>query len=410
MRNLGSNVWPPYWGYDVKEGRIEIVKTSGSFLYNKSGVKIFDGIASWWAVCHGYNNERITASMQKCLKKMPHVMFGGLTHQYAENLGAKLRDFSSGVFHKTFFCDSGSVATEVAIKMALQYWIASNKPEKTYIVTFAGCYHGDTFLSGALSSDDASPFAQYINNVVNLKLPRNKTDLFEFESFIAKNHKHIACSIIEPLVQGAVGIKFYEPEILRKIYTIIKKYDILFIDDECAMGFYRTGKKFAFTHCNMVPDITTLGKALSGGHISLAAVCTNNHIFETISNNGRLKHGPTFMANPLACAAGCASIDIFNDFNYAHVVHNIEEIFVDFKDRIYKKYSMQGRAFGAIFAIETNSPASIVRRYVYENINKLKLWVRPIDHTLYLMPPLNANREDLEAALVSLEEIIKLHK
>lgn len=410
MQTVESNIWPPYWGYDVREGRIEIVKTVGSFLYNKSGVKIFDGIASWWSVCHGYNNKRIISAMQECLKSMPHVMFAGLTHQYAENLATKLYDFSNSIFHKTFLCDSGSVATEVAVKMALQYWIALNKLEKAHILTFSECYHGDTFIAGSLSSDDISPLARYTNNIINVKLPKNKTDLLEFESFVAKNHQYIACSIIEPLVQGAVGIKFYEPEILHAIYSIIKKHDILFIDDECAMGFYRTGKKFAFIHCDIVPDITTLGKALSGGHISLAAVCTNNHIFDTISRNGRFKHGPTFMANPLACAASCASIDIFNDFNYTHAVSNIEEMLNNFKNRIYKKYSLQGRVFGAIFAIEIHSSSSDVRSYVYENINKLKLWVRPIGNTLYLMPPLNSNKDDLENALISLEGIIKLHK
>lgn len=405
-----SNVWPPYWGFDVLEKRVEVVKTGGSFLYTKNGDKIFDGIASWWAVCHGYANPEIVASMQNCLKKMPHVMFGGITHNYAEKLSTMLCSFLGKNFEKAFFCDSGSVATEVAIKMALQYWQAAKFTEKKYILCFDGCYHGDTFMAGGISSDDTSQFGEYINNVIMVNLPKNKEELREFEGFIVKNCKKIACSIIEPLIQGAVGVKFYSKEILKAIYGIVKKHNILFIQDECATGFYRTGQKFAFSHCDIQPDIVTLGKALSGGHVSLACVCTNNEIFSSISRAGRFKHGPTFMANPLACSAGIASIDLFNNFDYKNAVKEMEAVFKDFAVRLKNKYNLNARFFGGAFAVEIAGDAKDVRLYVASNIAKLKLWVRPIGKTLYLMPPLNSNLDDLQKALISFEEIVKMFR
>ena len=407
---MESNVWPPYWGFDVLEKRIEIVKTGGSFLYSKSGDKFFDGISSWWSVCHGYNNPHIVSEMQKCLKKMPHVMFGGITHDYAEKLSKMITNFLGNNFEKVFFCDSGSVATEVAIKMALQYWRAMNIESKTHILAFEGCYHGDTFMAGAVSSDDELFTQNYVSNVIIVNLPKTNEDFVEFENFLEKNHKNIACSIIEPLLQGAAGVKIYSREILRRIYRIVKKFDILFIQDECATGFYRTGQSFAFKHCDIIPDIVTLGKALSGGHASLACVCTNAEIFSTISKNGRFKHGPTFMANPLACSAAIGSIELFNSFNYRHAVLEIENIFNAFALRLKKKYNLNARVLGAIFAVELNANASDVRLYVYNNINKLKLWVRPIGKTLYLMPPLNSNIDDLHNALISFEEIVNVFK
>ena len=409
MASSLSNVWPPYWGFDVLEGRINITKTSGSFLYSNK-TKMFDGIASWWAVCHGYNNPHIVKSMQNCLKTMPHVMFGGLTHNYAENLASTLCNFLGRNFSKTFFCDSGSVATEVAVKMSLQHWQAKKNYEKTHILAFSGCYHGDTFMASAISSDDASSIKNFINNVITVNLPQNKEEFAEFENFLAKNHKKIACSIIEPLLQGAIGIKLYSKEILKEIYKIVKKYDILFIQDECATGFYRTGQKFAFNHCDIVPDIITLGKALSGGHISLSCVCTNDEIFATISQNGRFKHGPTFMANPLACSASLASIEIFNNFDYKNATNEIEELFRNFAIRLQKKYNLSARVLGAIFAVEINKDAKIVRPYIFQNIEKLKLYVRPIGNTLYLMPPLNSSINDLQNALNSFETIVKEFK
>ena len=410
IKEYDSNVWPPYWGFDVREGRVEVVKTAGSFLYTKDGDKVFDGIASWWSVCHGYNNKRIISAMQNCLSAMPHVMFGGITHRYAENLASMLCDFLGKDFQKVFFCDSGSVATEVAVKMALQYWQALGQDERKNIVAFAGCYHGDTFMAGGVSSDDDSSFGDCINNVIKVNLPKNNEDCADFEKFIEKNYKNIACFIIEPLVQGAAGIKFYSKEILHKLYNIAKKYGVIFIQDECAMGFYRTGKKFAFNHCDITPDIVTLGKALSGGHAPLACVCTNNVIFKTISQHGRFKHGPTFMGNPLVCSAGIASVEIFNDFNYKHAVGEMEGVFKNLAVRLKKKYNLQARVMGGILAVDISESASNVRLYIYNNIYKLKLWVRPIGNTLYLMPPLNSNLDDLQVALISFEEVVKTFK
>lgn len=403
---MHQNIWPPYWTMQENGDRLKIIKTKGSFIYDDAGNKIFDGISSWWSVCHGYNHPLIVKSMRNCLAKMSHVMFAGITHDYAEILAEKLHEFSFGRFHRTFFCDSGSVATEVAVKMALQYWQEKKVSDKKYILTFEGCYHGETFMAAGLSSDETSYLANYTNNILNVKIPSNKEELKDLDSFLSKNYKHIACSILEPLVQGAAGIKMYSHEILRDIFDLIKKYDILFIVDECAMGFYRTGRRFAFDHSEIAPDIVTLGKALSGGHIGLAAVCASNEIFETICKNGYFRHGPTFMANPLACSAGIASLDIFSQSNYAVHIKSIHDIFENLRKTLKEKLGVQGRTLGAIFAVEIE-PNCKLKDYIIKNISKHKLWVRPLNNTLYLMPPLNVDLEHLLVAVHNFEQIIK---
>lgn len=401
-----SNIWPPYWCETHSIPAIKITKTDGSFIYSDENTKIFDGISSWWSMCHGYKHPHIIAKMQECLQKMPHVMFAGITHSYAETLAKCIYEFTYNRLQKTFFCDSGSVAVEVSIKMALQYWIARQNYDKKYILTFSGCYHGETFMSSALSSDEKSHTGTYVANVLNVVLPKTKEEMNNFCKFLEQNHKNIACAIIEPLVQGAAGIKMYSAEILRDIFIAIKRYDILFISDECAMGFYRTGRRFAFDHAEILPDIITLGKALSGGHISLAAVTTNEHIFKTICSDGYFRHGPTFMANPLACSAGIASYEVFNSFNYSAHVKKISTIFKDFAKNLQVE-GVSSRVFGAILAVDINANSYGIKSFIYENISKLKLWVRPINNTLYMMPPLNVAIEDLLIALHSFGVIIK---
>jgi adenosylmethionine---8-amino-7-oxononanoate aminotransferase len=403
---IHDNIWPPYWIMKDQTERLHITKTKGSFIFDQNNTKIFDGISSWWAVCHGYNHPKIVASMKQCLETMPHVMFAGITHEYAHILAETLSEFSFNRFTRVFFCDSGSVAVEVAIKMGLQYWCEMGNVEKTHILTFTGCYHGETFMASALSSDESSHIGSYVNNVVNVKLPKNKEEIAEFTSFVEKNHKKIACSIIEPLMQGAAGIKLYDAEILAIIYRILKKHNILFIADECATGFYRTGRRFAFDHAEILPDIITIGKALTGGHISLAGVLTTEEIFKTICSDGYFRHGPTFMANPLACSAAIASLQVFNEMNYPEHIKKIEGVFLDLKIKLCKSLGLNARILGAIFAVDI-IPNCNVRAYILQNISTLKLWVRPIHNTLYLMPPLNVEMEDLLSAIKSFERIVK---
>ncbi|MFT4967019.1 MAG: adenosylmethionine-8-amino-7-oxononanoate aminotransferase [Candidatus Deianiraeaceae bacterium] len=407
---MQSNIWPPYWSMSDKVNPITINNTQGCFIYDDRGNKIFDGISSWWSMCHGYKHPKIISNMKQCLNAMPHVMFAGITHQYAKDLAKKLCDFSLGNFQKTFFCDSGSVAVEVAIKMALQYYQERKNICKTHILTFSDCYHGETFMASNLSSDETSPLSPYINNVINIKLPQNSEEMRTLVLFLEKNHRKIACSIIEPLMQGASGIKMYGASILRDIFNAIKKYDITFIVDECATGFYRTGRRFAFDHAEISPDIIVLGKALAGGHISLAGVTTNNKIFSTICTNGHFRHGPTFMANPLACSAGIASLDIFNTFNYSNHIKEIEGVFNDLKKRLKINLNLSARSLGAIIAVDLN-PMCDIKGYIAENISTLKLWVRPIGRTLYMMPPLNVEIEDLLFAVQKFEVLIRnVHK
>lgn len=398
-----KHVWPPYWGGVNQQKRINITRTRGSFIFDEKDTKIFDGISSWWSVCHGYNHPKIVKSMQKCLKAMPHIMFGGITHDYAETLAKKLYDFSDKIFEKTFFCDSGSIAVEVAIKMAVYYWNEKQMPAKSYIVTLEGSYHGETFMASNLSSDEKSPLSSYVNNIINLQLPQSDQDFFHIEEFVKKNHQKIACFIAEPLMQGAVGIKFYGADVLQKLFKIFKKYEILFIADECATGFYRTGQKFAFSHAKIIPDITIIGKALTGGHAPLAAVATSNEVFDTICTNGYFRHGTTFMANPLACSAAIASLEIFTNYDYSKHIVKISETFKKFSENC--NVGFNHRVFGAIFAVDVDIKCD-AKKYIAENIQKYKLWVRPIGKTFYLMPPLNVEIKDLENALNSFKEIL----
>ena len=401
---MTEHIWLPYTQMQNHLPQLEVVGAAGSKIFLKDGRVLIDGISSWWAMAHGYNHPHITSSIVKQAKILPHIMMAGFATEPTYTLAKRLCKFTK--MDRVFFSDSGSVAIEVAMKISWQFYLNCGLKEKTKFISFKNSYHGDT--TGAMSLADLSSgmhkkFQKILLNNFCLDLPRNKNDLDVFEDFVKKNKKILAGIFIEPLVQCAGGMIFYEPEILHEIFVIAKKHEILFIADECAVGFYRTGKKFACDHVEITPDILVISKALTGGTVGLAATLTSKKIFEKFLGNSldlALMHGPTFMGNPLACAAANASLDLFEQGNYAAKTAEIEKILrkelQDFKNP---------RVIGAIGAIDVEGN--------FEKILELRkkfiasgIFLRPFGGCLYLMPALTITKSDLKKITNSIKEIL----
>lgn len=383
------------------------VQTEGSRILLADGRWLIDGIASWWTACHGYNHPHIVEAMHKQLDAMPHVMFGGLTHEPALRLGDRLKDILPGAgtgdaLDHVFFCESGSVSVEIALKMAVQFWRNQGVESRRRFVGFRHGYHGDT--TGAMSVCDPEEgmhalFAGAIPEQIMVDLPRDDAALTTFENLLATRREEIAGVIMEPLVQAAGGMKIHTPETLSAIRAACARQDVLFIADEVATGFGRTGSLFACNAADVVPDIICIGKALSGGVISLAATVANNRVFDMFQSNDVMKafmHGPTYMASPLACAAANASLDLFEDGERLRQAMTHESYF---RQALEPCRSIDGvmdvRAKGAIGVVQLERPRDINwlrRQFVEEGV-----WIRPFGDVVYLMPPLNITNEERAA-------------
>jgi adenosylmethionine-8-amino-7-oxononanoate aminotransferase len=392
-------------------------ETSGSRIRLTDGRWLIDGIASWWTACHGYNHPHIRDAMQAQLEIMPHVMFGGLTHEPALNLGQRLAAILPGAgteyaLGHVFFCESGSVSVEIALKMAVQHWHNQGRAGRHKFVAFRHAYHGDT--TGAMAVCDPEEgmhrlFAGILPKQILVDLPRDDDALAAFENLLAERREEIAGVIIEPLVQAAGGMKFHAPEILAAIRAACTRQDILFIADEIATGFGRTGTLFACDAAEIAPDIICVGKALSGGAISLAATVANDRVFDAFlsdDDSKALMHGPTYMASPLACAAANASLDLFEDGVRLRQVADHE---LYFSEALEPCRSLDGitdvRARGAIGVVQMERPRDIGwlrQRFVEENV-----WVRPFGDIVYLMPPLNITNEERAALCDAVVTVMK---
>jgi adenosylmethionine-8-amino-7-oxononanoate aminotransferase len=392
-----KHIWLPYTQMQNHLPQLEVSHTKGSEIFLKDGRVLIDGIASWWSVAHGYNHPHITREMIKQLKTLPHVMLAGLANEQTYKLAHRLCKFSE--MDHVFFSDSGSTAVEVAMKVAWQFRINRGEKNKNKFISFKNSYHGDT--TGAMSlADLTSGMHQKFQNILienfSLKLPQNKNDLNEFEDFIKKNQNILAGVFIEPIVQCAGSMTFHSPEILREIFNITKKYNILFIADECATGFYRTGKKFAVNHANIKPDIMIVGKALTGGFITLAATLVSKEIYKSFLSNSldnALMHGPTFMGNPLACSAANASLDLFEKENYEEKIKQDEK----FMRKKLEKHSFfkNTRVIGMLGVVEHNFSFDEILNLRKNFINK-GVFLRPFSNCIYLMPALNIKRKHLQ--------------
>ena len=411
MSKPHPNLWYPYSQMRHLDFVPKAKATFGSKITLENNKVLIDGVASWWTSCHGYNHPKIIQAMKEQLDSMPHIMFGGFTHTQAEELASKLTNMLPDIYNHIFYVDSGSVAVEVAMKMVIQYWVNNNQFNRRKFISFKNGYHGDTL--GAMSICDPnegmhSLFKGYVPEQINIRLPESKEQREVFKNTILQYKDEIASIIIEPLVQCAGGFKFNTTDTLKFIDKIAKENNILLIVDEIATGFGRTGSMFAFETSNINPDIICLGKALTGGSISLAAVVATSKIYDaflTDNDKDALMHGPTYMGNPLACAAANASIDLFNDEPRLKQVKNIEKIL---NNKLHECSHMSSvldvRVKGAIGVVQVNKMHNLNwlrKRFVEEGV-----WIRPFLDVIYLMPSFTISNDELHKLIESIIKII----
>ncbi|GAB1261179.1 adenosylmethionine--8-amino-7-oxononanoate transaminase [Aurantivibrio plasticivorans] len=400
-----DHIWHPYTSTTHPLPVYPVDSASGVTLKLTDGRELIDGMSSWWCAIHGYNNARLNSAAHAQIEKMSHIMFGGITHQPAVDLVKKLLALSPPHLQKVFLADSGSVSVEVACKMAFQYQVNRDKPLRQKLLTLRGGYHGDTL--GAMSvCDPVTGMHTLFNKVLPQHIFADKPSasfhsnadpqqLLALDAIFEQRHEEIAAVIIEPIVQGAGGMWFYSPDYLRHLRVLCDQYDVLLIADEIATGFGRTGKMFACEHAGVDPDIVCLGKAITGGYMTLAATLTSDKVADGICAKGNvMMHGPTFMGNPLACAVACASIDELLANDWQRQVHDIENQ-LNQELAIYRQSPNvhDVRVLGAVGVVELVAPVDVAK--LQSQFVDRGVWIRPFGKNVYLMPPYIIKPEQL---------------
>ena len=409
-----EHVWHPYNSLPSKTKILPVVSTNKTSIFLQTGEELIDAMSSWWSAIHGYNHPKLNEALKKQVEIMPHIMFGGLAHEQSSLLSQKLVNLTG--LHSVFLCDSGSVSVEVALKTAILYQKAKGlKKYKFFALEHA--YHGDTL--GAMSVCDPqnsmhSIYGSYLSENIFVKAPKlgflsdNSDEIKALEEAFEKHHEEIAAFIVEPIVQGAGGMRIYNSEYLKKARELCTKYDVLLIADEIATGFGHTGKMFACEWAEIKPDIMTIGKGLTGGYMTMAAMVTSRNVSEVISNSeiGVLMHGPTFMANPLACSVANASIDLLLESNWQDNVKNIENIFTqELQNAKDLKLVKDVRNIGAIGIIELvdDCYAQQVQDYCVKN----GVWIRPFGKLVYSIVAYTIDENDLRKIVKTMINAIK---
>ncbi|MGR5067258.1 adenosylmethionine--8-amino-7-oxononanoate transaminase [Vibrio alfacsensis] len=412
-----QHIWHPYTSTLTPLTCYPVASANGVHIKLEDGTELVDGMSSWWSTIHGYNHPHLNQAAHQQIDQVSHVMFGGITHQPAISLCKKLLALSPSNLEHVFLADSGSVAVEVSLKMALQYWHAKGERRPKFLTLRHG-YHGDTFAAMSVTDPDNSMHSLYKGFLPEHIFAESPTcgywdewkpeDLADFEQKISQHHQELAAVILEPIVQGAGGMRIYHPEFLKGVRTLCDKYNLLLIADEIATGFGRTGLLFACEHADIQPDILCVGKALTGGYMTLSATLTSKHVADTVCGGkaGCFMHGPTFMGNPLACAVATASLELIEQGEWKHQTKQIEMLFSELLPKL-EQYDLvkNTRWLGAIGVVETHRPVNmeIIQALFVEQ----GVWIRPFGKLIYMMPPFISKPEDIEKLVKAIDAALQ---
>ncbi|MFH0234752.1 adenosylmethionine--8-amino-7-oxononanoate transaminase [Vibrio diabolicus] len=412
-----QHIWHPYTSTLTPLTCYPVASANGVHIKLEDGTELVDGMSSWWSTIHGYNHPHLNQAAHQQIDKVSHVMFGGITHQPAISLCKKLLSLAPSNLEHVFLADSGSVAVEVSLKMALQYWHAKGERRPKFLTLRHG-YHGDTFAAMSVTDPDNSMHSLYKGFLPEHIFAESPTcgywdkwkpeDLTDFEHKIETHHQELAAVILEPIVQGAGGMRIYHPEFLKGVRRLCDKYGLLLIADEIATGFGRTGKLFACEHADIQPDILCVGKALTGGYMTLSATLASKHVADTVCGGdaGCFMHGPTFMGNPLACAVATASLELIEQGDWKQQTQQIETLFSELLPKL-EEYDLvkNTRWLGAIGVVETHRPVNM------ETIQALfvehGVWIRPFGKLIYMMPPFISKPEDIEKLVNAIDAALQ---
>jgi adenosylmethionine---8-amino-7-oxononanoate aminotransferase len=406
------HIWLPYTQMKTAPAPLAAARTHGNRIVLADGRELVDGVASWWTAVHGYNHPHIIEAIERQAQAMPHVMLGGLLHEQAATLAARLAAILPGGLTRAFFSDSGSVAVEVAMKMAAQYWLNRGVRTRTKFLAFKGGYHGDTFATMAVCDPEEGMHALFTGILPEhhvIDLPRDESAIAAFETFLERHAEELAGILVEPLVQGAGGMIFHDDRVLRRLRAAADKYGLLLIFDEIFTGFGRTGAMFASEAAGVAPDIITLGKGLTGGTLPLAATVATQNVFDAFWSDDpshALMHGPTYMGNALACAAANASLDLFEREPRLRQAADIGKFLGhNLGLCLGLPHVKDVRVRGAVGVVELDRIADLNglwRRFVEEGV-----WIRPFRNIVYLTPSLTIGEADLEKLASSVVKVLR---